>query len=142
MCMKYLREKFFVTAFIVVLIDQLSKLFALASGDMTRNYGAVFGILHGQRIIFVVIAIFVAVILGRYRKESPMELGLLMGGTIGNLIDRVFYGYVVDFIDLGWWPSFNIADSANTIGVVLVALRILGYGIDWKKLKFEKIKER
>lgn len=134
MCMKYLKERFFLTALCVVLIDQVSKVFALASGDVTRNYGAVFGIFQGGRVVFIVIAIFVAFILVRYRKESPVELGLLMGGTVGNLIDRIFYGYVVDFIDLGWWPSFNIADSANTIGVVLVALRILGYGIAWKRL--------
>lgn len=139
MCMKYLREKFFVVAFVVVFLDQMSKLFALASDEVTRNYGAVFGILQGGRIFFIIIAVVVICVLVYYRKEYPLELGLLMGGTLGNLIDRIFYGYVIDFIDVGWWPSFNIADSANTIGVVLVALRILGYVVNWEKIKVEKV---
>jgi len=47
-------------------------------------------------------------------------LSLILGGTIGNLVDRVSLGYVIDFINVGFWPVFNIADSANTIGFILL----------------------
>jgi len=52
-------------------------------------------------------------------------LGLVLGGAVGNLIDRLRFGYVTDFIDVGLWPAFNIADSAITIGVILLAYSLL-----------------
>jgi len=52
-------------------------------------------------------------------------LGLVLGGTIGNLIDRFCFGYVTDFIDFGFWPTFNIADSAITVGVIIFACSLL-----------------
>ena len=54
-----------------------------------------------------------------------MGFSLILGGAIGNLIDRIVFGYVVDFIDLRMWPVFNIADSAITIGAVVVAWQCL-----------------
>ncbi len=55
------------------------------------------------------------------RGLSKLSLGLILGGTIGNLADRIRLGYVTDFIDLGIWPAFNIADSAIVVGVILFA---------------------
>ena len=52
-------------------------------------------------------------------------LGLLLGGTVGNLVDRVRFGYVTDFIDFKIWPTFNVADSAVTVGVIIFAYFIL-----------------
>ena len=54
-----------------------------------------------------------------------LTFGLVLGGTVGNLIDRFRCGYVTDFIDFGFWPTFNIADSAVTVGVILFALILL-----------------
>jgi signal peptidase II len=58
-----------------------------------------------------------------------LALGLQLGGAIGNLVDRIVYGYVVDFVDFGyrsnWWPVFNVADSAIVVGVALLALNAL-----------------
>ena len=54
-----------------------------------------------------------------------LTFGLVLGGTIGNLVDRFRRGYVTDFIDLSYWPAFNIADSAVTIGVIAFALILL-----------------
>ncbi|MCA1555023.1 MAG: signal peptidase II, partial [Chloroflexi bacterium] len=51
-----------------------------------------------------------------------ISLGLMLGGALGNMIDRVRFGYVVDFIDLGWWPVFNVADSCVVIGVTMLAI--------------------
>lgn len=63
---------------------------------------------------------------------AAVGLGLIFGGAVGNLLDRARLGGVVDFIDLHWqdyhWPAFNLADSAITIGVGLLALRLLGRG--------------
>ena len=53
-------------------------------------------------------------------KLMQFSIGLLLGGTIGNLIDRTLYGYVIDFIDFRFWPVFNIADSAVTISVIFL----------------------
>ena len=50
---------------------------------------------------------------------SRLALGLVLGGTVGNLIDRLCFGYVTDFIDVGIWPAFNVADSAITVGVLI-----------------------
>ena len=93
-----------------------------------HNTGSAFGLFQGQGMILSVIA-FVAVgaMIWLYRS-SPMPsvlmraaLGLQMGGAIGNLIDRLRLGYVVDFFDVGPWPVFNIADSSVVVGIVILA---------------------
>jgi signal peptidase II len=97
--------------------------------DYTRNSGAAFGFYQGGGALLAVVAIGVsAVIVFAYRRlaRSPWvvraALGLILGGAVGNLIDRVRLGYVVDFIDLRWWPVFNVADSAIVIGVALLVV--------------------
>jgi signal peptidase II len=96
------------------------------------NRGAAFGVLQNQNALFIVVSgIVIAVIIGSY-KYSPtrsawlnLALGLQLGGAIGNLIDRLRLGYVVDFLDVGVWPVFNVADSAIVIGVGILALHLL-----------------
>jgi len=56
---------------------------------------------------------------------GKLSLGLILGGTMGNLIDRLRLGYVTDFIDVGFWPAFNVADSAVTVGVLIFAYALL-----------------
>lgn len=90
-----------------------------------ENRGAAFGLLQEQTSFFVLVGVtVVGVILYSFRQMSQPNwlltlcLGLQLGGAIGNLIDRVRYGYVVDFVDLSVWPVFNIADSAIVCGVI------------------------
>ena len=93
-----------------------------------HNTGSAFGLFQGHGVILSIIA-FVAVgaMIWLYRS-SPMPsllmrvaLGLQMGGAIGNLIDRLRLGYVVDFFDVGPWPVFNIADSSVVVGIAILA---------------------
>jgi signal peptidase II len=100
--------------------------------DYTVNTGAAFGIVRNGDVLFALVAIVVSAgILIYYRRVAgrPLfvraALGLILGGAVGNLIDRVRLGYVVDFIDLRWWPVFNLADSAIVIGVLLLVLYAL-----------------
>jgi signal peptidase II len=135
-------------AFIVILFDQLSKititrLFELGEDKVVTgffnltlayNRGAAFSFLSNQggwqRYFFTAIALgAVAFILYMLRRHAGQRLfcwslALIMGGALGNLIDRLVYGHVIDFLDFhlaGWghFPAFNIADSAITIGAIL-----------------------
>jgi signal peptidase II len=101
-----------------------------------QNRGAAFGLLQDQTTFFVFVGILVIGVIAasyRYLPRSGfrlhLALGLQLGGAIGNLIDRIRTGYVVDFVDFGyrsnWWPVFNVADSAIVIGVALLALNAL-----------------
>jgi len=96
----------------------------------TKNTGIAFGLLKGHNLIIglVSLGIVVALVALIIRKKSQIDLlvkiglGLIIGGALGNVLDRIFFGYVRDFIDLGFWPVFNIADSAVTIGVFLIII--------------------
>jgi signal peptidase II len=104
---------------------------------LAHNYGAAFSFLSDaggwQRWFFVVLASGVSLVLTVWLLRLPREewltgmaLGLVIGGAVGNLVDRVQLGYVVDFIDVhfkGWhYPAFNVADSAITVGVALLLI--------------------
>ena len=132
----------------VVVLDQITKRWASGAlatrapvsviGELvrltyTRNPGVAFGLGAGTHFPFwifsiaAVIAILVMVARQPAQRQARhVALALILGGAIGNLIDRVASGEVVDFIEIGWgrwhWPVFNVADSAVSIGVVLFAL--------------------
>jgi signal peptidase II len=100
-----------------------------------RNPGAAFGLFSGNRTSFIFISIFaIAIILWllarrHYRgRLSLTALGMILGGAVGNLIDRIRVGEVVDFVDLGFgrtrWPVFNVADMGVTIGVCILAVAL------------------
>lgn len=109
----------------MIVIDRITKILAVNYLDYTTNTGAAFGILKDQQWLFILVAIAVSIALLYYiPKYKYPELGLLLGGALGNLIDRLAYGHVIDFIDLGFWPSFNIADSSNTISIILLIWRL------------------
>ncbi|MDG3013468.1 signal peptidase II [Corynebacteriales bacterium D3-21] len=105
---------------------------------LIRNSGAAFSMATGQTWILTVVAIAVVAAIikfGRKLQSSwwALGLGLVLGGALGNLVDRIFRapgpmrGHVVDFISVGWWPVFNLADSAIVCGAVLLAaLSIFG----------------
>lgn len=138
-------------AVVVVALDQITKIAATANLKMyqpieiipffnltlAHNTGAAFSFLADaggwQRWFFTLLAIGVSIFLVLWIKKLKSEekimaisLSLVLGGAIGNLIDRVLYGYVVDFLDFYvgdyHWPAFNIADSAITVGAVLLII--------------------
>jgi signal peptidase II len=143
---------------LVVVADQLSKLWierTMALGDSftvlpildivrAHNYGAAFSFLDDaggwQRWAFTVLAIGVSITLVFWLRKLALAtqgllafgLALIVGGAIGNVIDRVEHGFVVDFVHVHWglhfFPAFNVADSAITIGAILVILDSLMEG--------------
>jgi signal peptidase II len=131
------------TAAIVAGVDQLSKAVIVAaigpgstdsriavSGgwlalEYAENRGAAFGLLPGLAPVLagVSAAILIGIIVHLFRTPSPtllatISVGAIVGGALGNLSDRVRLGYVVDFVAVGPWPNFNVADSAITIGIL------------------------
>ncbi|MDO8746361.1 MAG: signal peptidase II [Thermodesulfovibrionales bacterium] len=97
-----------------------------------RNEGAAFGMFKsfGNNIFIIISLIAIGVIFFMLikGKEDPFGLSIILGGAIGNLIDRLFRGSVVDFIDVfagrHHWPAFNVADSALTIGIGLIFIKL------------------
>ena len=100
---------------------------------VSRNTGAAFSFAQGATLVFTTVAVVVVVVIvrisGRLRSAGwALSLGLLLGGATGNLVDRLFRspgvgrGAVVDFIALGWFPSFNVADSGIVVGGLLAVL--------------------
>jgi signal peptidase II len=96
----------------------------------TQNAGAAFGVAQDGTAFFLVASVVVAVGLVFYAVRTPLGtwagvlLGLILGGTVGNGYDRLLHGTVTDFIALHFWPVFNVADSAISVGVVLL---LVGY---------------
>ena len=132
-----------------LLIDSSMQLYqsipVLPSFNLTyvHNTGAAFSFLSEaggwQRWFFAGLAlgisIIIAIWLSRLQKHETLlavSLSLILGGAVGNLIDRLAYGYVIDFLDVYYgtwhWPAFNIADSAITLGVALMLLESFGLG--------------
>ena len=95
-----------------------------------RNSGAAFGMFPAAGNLFLLVAVLVVLGIIRYyysraHTAAPwvrISLGLMLGGALGNMIDRFRFGFVVDFIDLGWWPVFNVADSSIVVGVTMLAV--------------------
>ncbi len=91
---------------------------------LVKNTGAGFGLFPGQTLWLAILSLAIALaVLVNYRKlpqetVPQMLWGLFLGGVLGNFIDRAFRGFVLDFIDLGFWPAFNVADAALSVSVV------------------------
>jgi signal peptidase II len=103
----------------------LSRLFKIT---YITNTGAAFGMFPQLGTVFMTVAIVVVVGIIIFHRHLPIEsvwvrvsLGLQLGGAMGNLVDRVLRGYVVDFVDSGFWPIFNVADLAIVVGVLILA---------------------
>ena len=148
---KWWNAVFLLIGLLVIVADQLSKTWIranLARGHSlfdigffrithVRNTGAAFGLFQDQSLVLTIIGVAIVVTLlicSRFFRRSVPFLGgmlgrlaisLVLGGTVGNLIDRLRLGYVTDFIDFSYWPAFNIADSAITVGVIIFAYAIL-----------------
>lgn len=97
-----------------------------------HNTGGAFSLMPGATNFFLVTGVVVSLALLAYlpklARQHPMPAiayALILGGAVGNLIDRFTYKYVIDFLDLHWWPVFNVADSGITIGVVLLFVSLI-----------------
>jgi len=99
---------------------------------LVHNTGIAFGLFKDSGAVFIIVPMVVVVAMGvyvyRHRKQSNFAglplgaLALISGGALGNLIDRIMFGHVIDFLDFRVWPVFNVADSAITIGMVMVII--------------------
>ncbi|TYO97976.1 signal peptidase II [Desulfallas thermosapovorans] len=138
--------RFFVIVLVTLLLDQFSKYIITSSmllGESIPvlppvfyityilNPGAAFGILAEKTTLFIVVSLLVVVgvlvgyrFLPRERILVRLASGLVAGGALGNLIDRVRLGRVIDFLDFRVWPVFNLADTAIVIGAVLLIIDI------------------
>ncbi|HKF17120.1 MAG TPA: signal peptidase II [Candidatus Dormibacteraeota bacterium] len=141
---------FVLVAILVFIIDRVSKGLVTANVPYgterevlpyvwitnTLNSGAAFGVAQNGTPLFLVASVVVAAGLVFYLVRNPVGawtgalLGLIMGGTTGNGYDRLFHGTVTDFVALHWWPVFNAADSAISVGV---ALLLVGYLLRGKR---------
>ena len=106
---------------------------------LVHNSGAAFGLFPGSRLPFILVSVLaIAVVLFLFARDAYRSLlnrvllGCILGGALGNLVDRIRWGRVVDFIDVGLgalrWPVFNVADSAVTLGVILLAWNLARSG--------------
>jgi len=98
---------------------------------LLHNRGAAFGILKNQNIFFVAAALAAVILIAINLKKGAnsalmrISLALILAGAIGNLIDRLFFGYVIDFLDFRVWPVFNLADSSITIGAFILGWQLI-----------------
>ena len=139
------------TVLLILVADQLSKLWirsSLAVGQSlfewgifgivrVHNTGAVFGLFQEYSFALIIVnLVTISVLLAGaffiFRRLPLLGnrlrrvcLGLIIGGALGNLVDRLFFGYVTDFIRVGIWPTFNIADSAVVIGTIILAWSLI-----------------
>lgn len=136
----------FIIVFVILSLDQLTKFFISAKIQLNdtlpvikgvfglsliHNRGAAFGIFKNQVYIFVITSIIAIILIyfglkdNRHNKYYVVSLSLILAGALGNLIDRLRFGYVIDFLNFYIWPVFNVADSAITVGAILLGWAIL-----------------
>lgn len=129
----------------VFLTDQISKFLALRNLTpnestavikdffhltLVGNTGAAFGIFKNQAVFFIIISSIAVISIFVFLKKKSgillrdIGLAFILGGALGNLTDRIRFGYVVDFLDFRIWPVFNVADSAITVGTALVIISL------------------
>ena len=150
------RRPYLLVTAAVVALDQITKRLVASKLDLhdsrevvagvvslthVRNRGAAFGFLSNadlphQSLLFAVLSLLALGAIAVYAFKLPAAqrwpqcaLALIMGGAVGNLIDRIAYGYVIDFVDVYWrahhWPAFNVADSCISVGVGMLIVDLL-----------------
>lgn len=134
-----------IIVFIILSLDQATKIFLVGNLQLNEsisvirgvfditlvyNRGAAFGIFRNQAYLFIISALVAIVLVAvslkknKHNKYYLVCLSLILAGAVGNLIDRIRLGYVIDFFNFHFWPVFNIADSAITIGAIMLAWTI------------------
>jgi|SRR3989344_3042000 len=140
------KKQFLYTIVLVVFLDQLTKFLAVKFLQepftiipdflylrSVTNTGAAFSMLQGMNLLLIIISLIVVAAILYYYKRIPKEnipqimFALIAAGGIGNLISRIFLGHVIDFIYFTFFPTFNIADSAISIGAITLIIYF------WKK---------
>ena len=142
------RFKYLIVISILCFLDQYSKVYIslninklinkdllILTIDYIRNYGAAFNILSGSRLFLSLISIISTIILmylifiREDRRINKYGLSFIVAGSIGNGVDRIFYGYVIDFIKIKFvdFPVFNIADIAINIGILVMIINYFRY---------------
>ena len=156
-----MNKKPYIIAFCFFILDLISKQVVIRMIDLhesikviknffyltyTRNTGAAFSILEDGRILFLVVTIIALFFINKYMNKEDIKgidnliYGMIIGGILGNLLDRIVYGYVIDFLDFkifGYnYPVFNLADTFIVVGAIL----LIGTGIykDYKNKKRSK----
>jgi lipoprotein signal peptidase len=135
------KEKLYKISVITIIIDQLIKLFIKT--NITKdiviipkifkitnviNTGAAFSILKNNNTLLILITIIILVLLNYYIKKNNIEndyfeLGIILGGIVGNLFDRLLYNGVIDYIEISNFPVFNLADSLIVLGIILLIIK-------------------
>lgn len=123
-------KRLFLIALFIILIDRITKVFFSKYNfwifRYSLNKGAAFSILQDWNLFLILVGIVVIFLIIYYRnvksRNLQISLGLLLGGTIGNLVDRIFYKGVIDFVSVSIFPVFNLADIANFIGGLILVI--------------------
>lgn len=135
------KENLYKISVITIIIDQLIKLFIKT--NITKdiviipkifkitnviNTGAAFSILRNNNTLLILITIIILVLLNYYIKKNNIEndyfeLGIILGGIVGNLFDRLLYNGVIDYIEISNFPVFNLADSLIVLGIILLIIK-------------------
>jgi signal peptidase II len=115
-----------ILALIILALDQLLKAIML-NFNYIKNTGAAWGILKNSSFFLIIISIIVIFYINRYFSYHPLALSILLGGTLGNLTDRIFRGYVIDFINIYLFnfPLFNLADIAISCSIILLLYKMI-----------------
>jgi len=97
-----------------------------------KNTGIAFGLFKNNNIFMIIlISVIILIVLYFYNKEKNkvfslnIAITLLISGAVGNLVDRIYYGFIVDYIDFTFWPAFNLADSLIVIGSITLAVYLI-----------------
>jgi signal peptidase II len=144
---------FLIVAALMVTLDQLSKLWINANRPQigllpgfldlvyVENSGAIFGLFHSHAELFIALGIVASVVILVFLYYFPpatnvgtVSFALILSGAVGNLIDRIRFGYVIDFIgihvqELFHWPAFNVADAALTVGIFMLIYYFYKWGV-------------
>jgi signal peptidase II len=153
---------FILPAVLVIVSDQvtkqlfwhLGKNFDVLDGilkiTLVKNTGAAFGLFQGGRLFFITASIVASILIAYLGFRIPREesgkrllMGVILGGAVGNLIDRIYAGDVIDFIDMGIadyrWPVYNVADMAVTVGVVILILAYIRSRMRSRSISTEQV---
>ncbi len=140
----------FLIAGLIVLVDQITKSYVRANFTPyvemwapwdwllpyarivhVHNTGVAFGMLQGMNTVFAILAVIVSIAIVYYFRQVPaadwtlrLAMAMQLGGAVGNLIDRLTVGHVTDFVSVGDFPVFNVADSSISVGVVVLVLGV------------------
>ena len=115
-----------ILALIILFLDQVIKEIMI-NFNHVQNTGAAWGILRNSTFFLIIISIVVVFYINRYFSYHPLAVSILLGGTLGNLIDRIFRGYVIDYINIYIFnfPLFNLADIAISCSIILLLYKMI-----------------